>query len=81
MMTRPGATAKQFSDIGLSSGGSWAVEDLEDSDGAEISALTLADNAASIKVAPGTNISDACSLTLDPPGISIDLVEIYPTTG
>ena len=59
---------------GPPNGGSWCVEDLEDSEGAEISALTLADNTAQIRVAHGTNISDPCSLTLSPPDTGIVLV-------
>jgi D-alanyl-D-alanine carboxypeptidase/D-alanyl-D-alanine-endopeptidase (penicillin-binding protein 4) len=34
------------------SGSSWTVEDLEDSEGAEISALTLADNFTTIRITP-----------------------------
>jgi D-alanyl-D-alanine carboxypeptidase/D-alanyl-D-alanine-endopeptidase (penicillin-binding protein 4) len=59
---------------GPPNGGSWCVEDLEDSEGAEVSALTLADNTAQIRVAHGTNISDPCSLTLLPPDTGIILV-------
>lgn len=64
---------------GLPTGGSWTVDDLEDSDGAEISALTLADNAASIRVTPGATLSDPCQLTLDPPGTVINLVNLTKT--
>ena len=35
-------------------GGSWTVDDLENSEGAEISALTLADNFTQIRVTPAT---------------------------
>ena len=59
---------------GPPTGGSWCVEDLDDSDGAEISALTLADNLAQIRVTPGTNVSDPCSLALSPPDTGIVLV-------
>ncbi len=59
---------------GPPNGGSWSVEDLEDSEGAEVSALTLNDNVAEIQVAPGTNISAPCSLTLSPPETGIFLV-------
>lgn len=65
---------------GPTTGGSWSVDDLEDSDGAEISALTLADNAAELRVAPGTNAGQSCSLTLDPPGAVINLVNLAKTT-
>ncbi len=64
---------------GLSSGGGWSVDDLEDSDGAEISALTVADNAANIRVAPGARDGDPCVLTLDPPGTVIYLVNLTKT--
>lgn len=59
---------------GPSTGGSWCVEDLDDSEGAAISALTLADNLAQVRVAPGTNVSDPCSLMLSPPETGIALV-------
>ncbi len=52
-------------------GGSWCVEDLSDSEGAEISALTLMDNTAQIRVKPGAKIADACSLNLSPPHTGI----------
>ena len=69
---------------GPASGGGWCVEDLEDSEGAEISALTLADNTAQIRVAHGTNISDACLISLSPPDTGIVLVnrtETIPAGG
>jgi len=59
---------------GPPNGASWCVEDLEDSEGAEISALTLEDNTAHISVKPGAKISDACLLTLSPPDTGIILV-------
>ena len=64
---------------GLPSGGSWCAEDLEDSDGAEISALTLADNAAELRVAPGARAGDPCAFTLDPPGAVVHLVNLTTT--
>ncbi len=66
---------------GPPNGGSWCVEDLEDSEGAEISALTLADNTAQIRVAHGTNISDPCSLMLSPPDTGIVLMNRTKTIG
>jgi serine-type D-Ala-D-Ala carboxypeptidase/endopeptidase (penicillin-binding protein 4) len=59
---------------GPPTGGSWCVEDLDDSEGAEISALTLADNLAQIRVVPGTNVAAPCSLSLSPPETGIILV-------
>ena len=48
-------------------GSGWAVSDLEDSDGAEISALTLADNSTQLRVAPGAQPGDACVLSIVDP--------------
>ena len=64
---------------GPPSGGGWCVEDLDDSEGAEISALTLADNTAQIRLTPGTNLSDPCSLTLSSPDTGITLVNLTKT--
>lgn len=55
-------------------GSSWCADDLEDSDGAEISALTLTDNTVEIHVSPGTNVADACTLTLSLPDTGIILI-------
>ena len=38
------------------SGGSWTVEDLADSEGAEISALTLADNVTQLRATPAAHV-------------------------
>jgi len=59
---------------GPPAGGGWCADDLEDSEGAEISALTLLDNLAQIRVAHGTNISSQCPLTLSPPDTGMVLV-------
>ena len=64
---------------GQPTGGSWAVEDVDDSEGAPISALTLADNAADIHVAPGTNAGDPCQVTLTPAGTVLNLVNLTRT--
>jgi len=64
---------------GLPTGGSWSIDDQEDSDGAQISAITLADNAAVIRVTPGATVADPCSLALDPPGTVIYLVNLTKT--
>lgn len=58
---------------GPPSGGSWCVEDLEDGEGAEISALTIADNIAQIRVAPGAKVSDSCALAVTLPDTGIVL--------
>jgi D-alanyl-D-alanine carboxypeptidase/D-alanyl-D-alanine-endopeptidase (penicillin-binding protein 4) len=64
---------------GRASGGSWCVEDLDDSDGAGISALTLADNTAEIRVTPGATTSDPCQFTLDPADTVLHLVNLTKT--
>ncbi len=64
---------------GPPSGGSWTVEDLSDTEGAEVSALTLADNVAQIRVAPGTAVGAACHLALDPPETVLKLVNLTTT--
>ena len=43
-------------------GGSWAVADLTDAEGGEISALTLDDNVITLRATPGQKISDACAV-------------------
>ncbi len=49
------------------SGGSWTVEDLSDSEGAEISALTLNDNLTQLRVTPARKIGEPCEIIfLDP---------------
>jgi len=64
---------------GPPTGGSWAVEDVDDSEGAPISALTLADNAADIHVAPGTNAGEPCRVTLTPSGTVLNVVNFTRT--
>jgi len=46
-------------------GAGWAADDLEDSEGAEISALTLDDNFTQIRVAPGTQVGEPCALAIN----------------
>jgi serine-type D-Ala-D-Ala carboxypeptidase/endopeptidase (penicillin-binding protein 4) len=53
-------------------GGSWAVEDLEDSEGAEISALTLADNFTIIRVTPAQT-GEPCKAEIDDPFTNLQL--------
>jgi D-alanyl-D-alanine carboxypeptidase/D-alanyl-D-alanine-endopeptidase (penicillin-binding protein 4) len=55
-------------------GSSWSVEDLEDTEGAEVSALTLEDNLAQISARPGPDISSPCSLTFLTPDTQLVLV-------
>jgi len=65
------------------SGGSWTVEDLEDSEGAEISALTLADNFTQIRVTPGAHAGEPGNLTLMDPftGLQLDNQTVTLTNG
>ncbi len=64
-------------------GSGWAVDDLEDSEGAEISALTLDDNFTHIRVTPGTNAGGPCVLEiLDPfTGLQLDNQTVTETNG
>lgn len=64
---------------GQPTGGSWTVEDVTDSEGAPVSALTLADNTAAIHVAPGTNAGAACHITMEPEGTVLNLVNLTQT--
>ena len=64
---------------GPPTGGSWTVEDLSDTEGAEISALTLADNVAQIRVTPGSSVGAACQLALDPPDTVLNLINLTTT--
>ena len=59
---------------GPPTGGSWCVDDLNDSEGAEVSALTLNDNLAQVRVTPGTKVSEACRLTWLQPHTGLKLV-------
>ena len=58
----------------LPNGGGWAVDDLDDSEGAEISALTVADNFTRIRITPGARAGEPCVLaTVDPfTGLELD---------
>lgn len=58
---------------GAPSGAGWAVSDLEDSDGAEIAALTIADNSTQIRVAPGAQAGETCALTIVDPYTGLEL--------
>jgi len=55
-------------------GGSWCVEDLFDTEGAEISALTLMDNIVGLRVRAGTNIGAAGLVDLLLPDTGLALV-------
>lgn len=59
---------------GPPAGGSWCVDDLSDSEGAEVSALTLNDNLAQLRVTPGAKVLEACKLTLLQPHTGLKLV-------
>ncbi len=54
-------------------GSGWTVGDLEDSEGAEICALTLNDNVTQIRVEPGAQTGEACALTILDPGTGLQL--------
>lgn len=64
-------------------GGGWAVDDLDDSDGAEISALTLDDNFTPIRVTPGVNAGEPCRLEILEPlsGLALDNQTVTATNG
>ncbi len=49
---------------GPASGAGWTVDDLNDDYGAEISALTLEENFADVRVVPGAAVGARCELTL-----------------
>ncbi len=55
-------------------GGSWCAEDLEDSDGAEISTLTLLDNTAQFSITPASTLGEPCRLELAQPDTGIVLI-------
>ncbi len=64
-------------------GGSWTVEDLENSEGAEISALTLADNMTLLRVKPAASVGEKCALEIVDPltGLSLDNQTTTATNG
>lgn len=61
-------------------GSSWTVADLTDSEGAEISALTLNDNLAQLAITPGTTIGSACQLVWRQPHTGLTLVNRTQTS-
>ena len=65
------------------SGGSWTVEDLADSEGAEISALTLNDNFTQLRITPAARIGEPCALEIIAPftGLQLDNQTITATNG
>ena len=65
------------------SGGSWTVEDLADSEGAEISALTLADNLTQLRVTPAARLGEPCALEIVAPftGLQLDNQTTTATNG
>ena len=64
-------------------GSGWTADDLEDSEGAEISALTLADNFTQIRVAPGAHAGGPCELKIIDPftGLQLDNQTTTQTNG
>ncbi|MEY4918468.1 MAG: D-alanyl-D-alanine carboxypeptidase/D-alanyl-D-alanine-endopeptidase, partial [Verrucomicrobiota bacterium] len=64
-------------------GGSWTVEDLENSEGAEISALTLADNMTLLRVMPAAKTGEPCALEILSPftGLQLDNQTVTATNG
>ena len=52
-------------------GSGWTVEDADDSEGAEISALTLEDNYTQVRVTPGAMPGEKCKVTLLEPGTGL----------
>jgi D-alanyl-D-alanine carboxypeptidase/D-alanyl-D-alanine-endopeptidase (penicillin-binding protein 4) len=65
---------------GPPTGASWTVDDLEDYYGAEISATTLADNYAQLRVAPGAEAGRPCTLELVQPHTGLILDNRTTTT-
>lgn len=65
------------------SGSGWTADDLENSEGAEISALALNDNCTQISVAPGANPGEPCSLKIVDPltGLQLDNQTTTVTNG
>ena len=59
---------------GVPQGAGWTANDLNESYGAEISAITLEDNYAELRLSPGAQVGDRCSFTLLQPqtGLVID---------
>jgi D-alanyl-D-alanine carboxypeptidase/D-alanyl-D-alanine-endopeptidase (penicillin-binding protein 4) len=68
---------------GPPTGASWTVDDLEDYYGAEISAITLADNLAQLRIAPGGQVGQPCVLELLQPftGLTLDNRTTTTTNG
>jgi D-alanyl-D-alanine carboxypeptidase/D-alanyl-D-alanine-endopeptidase (penicillin-binding protein 4) len=64
-------------------GGSWTVDDLENSEGAEISALTLADNMTLLRVKPAAHAGEKCGLEIVDPftGLQLDNQTTTATNG
>ena len=52
-------------------GSGWTVADGDDSEGAEISALTLEDNYTQVRVTPGAMPGDKCKVTILEPGTGL----------
>ena len=65
---------------GPPTGSSWCLDDLQESFGAEISALSLEDNLVHIHVTPGKKTGDVCQLEVTPADTQITLINRTKTT-
>jgi len=61
-------------------GGSWTVDDLESSEGGEISALTLNDNFTTVRITPGKKAGEPCAMSVVDPFTGL-LLDNQTTTG
>ena len=75
-----GIVADATSLKGPPSGGSWTVDDLENSEGAEISAVTLLDNMTQLRVRPGDSAGSPCVIELRHPHTGLVLDNRTKTT-
>lgn len=59
---------------GPPNGGSWTVEDLENTEGAEVSAITLAENCAQLRITPAAREGEPCRVEWLQPhtGLTLD---------
>lgn len=55
------------------SGGSWTVEDLSDTEGAEISAITLNDNVTQLRITPGDKVGEPCKVEIADPFTNLQI--------
>jgi D-alanyl-D-alanine carboxypeptidase/D-alanyl-D-alanine-endopeptidase (penicillin-binding protein 4) len=59
--------------VGLPNGSGWTADDLNDYYGAEISAVSLEDGYAEMRVTPGAKIGDPCTVAMVLPGTGLVL--------